>query len=131
MDARFAEVPDALWRQIATLIPPRKSREGRPPVPDRVVMAGILYRLRTGCQWKALPSQFGSGSTCHRRLQQWTEAGVFAAIFAELLRYYDRRRGILWQWASLDSAMVKAPKGALQPDQIRQTGQSSVSNATF
>lgn len=93
-------------------------------MPDRVVMAGILYRLRTGCQWKALPSQFGSGSTCHLRLQQWSAAGVFAAIFAELLRYYDRRRGIGWQWASLDSAMVKAPKGALQQGQIRLTAQS-------
>ena len=69
MDAKFAEVPDRVWNQIAPLIPARKSREGRPPVADRIVMAGILYRLRTGCQWKALPSQFGSGSTCHRRMQ--------------------------------------------------------------
>jgi transposase len=48
-------------------------------------MAGILYRLRTGCQWKALPNDFGSGSTCHLRFQKWVELGVFAAIHRELI----------------------------------------------
>jgi transposase len=133
VDASFADLPDALWQRVAPLIPERsnRTRRGRPPVPNRTVMAGILYRLRTGCQWKALPSQFGSGSTCHLRLQQWTEAGVFAAIFAELLRYYDRRRGIRWQWGSLDSAMVKAPKGAPPRGRTLPTAQSSASSATF
>lgn len=39
-------------------------------------MAGILYRLKTGCRWKALPNDFGSGSTCHLRFQEWVELGV-------------------------------------------------------
>lgn len=112
MDAHFAGIPERLWRRIAPLIPARqnRTRRGRPPVPDRAVMAGILYRLRTGCQWKALPAEFGSGSTCHLRLQRSTKGGVFAAIFTELLRYYDRRRGILWKWSSLDSAMPQGTK---------------------
>jgi hypothetical protein len=64
-------------------------------------------------------------------MQQWTSAGVFTAIFAKLLRYYDRRRGIRWRWASLDSAMVKAPKGAAQPARIRLTAPSSASSVTY
>ena len=113
MDARFAGLPSALWMRIEPLLPKRlpSSRGGRPPVADRVVMAGIVYRLRTGCQWKALPRQFSSGSTCHARFQAWCAAGVFTAIFAQMLRYYDKRRGIQWKWSSLDSAIVKAPKG--------------------
>jgi len=74
-------------------------------------MAGIVYRLRTGCQWKALPGEFSSGSTWHARFQALGAAGVFAGIFAEMLRYYDKRRGIQWKWSSLDSTIVKAPKG--------------------
>jgi transposase len=133
MDARFADVPDGLWRRIAPLLPEHRKRtsRGRPRVPDRAVMAGILYRLRTGCQWKALPSQFGSGSTCHLRLQQWTKAGVFAAIFSELLRYYDRRKGIRWQWAALDTAMVKAPKGAPKPARTPRTERSWASSDMY
>jgi transposase len=126
-------VPDALWRQIEPLIPAEqpKPKGGRPPVAARVVMGGILYRLKTGCQWKALPNEFGSGSTCHLRLKNWARLGVFAEIHRELLNYYDGRRGIAWKWSSLDSASVKAPKGGTSRAQIRRTGRKMASNATF
>jgi transposase len=132
VEAKFADVPDALWRQIEPLIPPEraKPRGGRPVVPARVVMAGILYRLRTGCQWKALPNDFGSGSTCHLRFQKWVELGVFAAIHRELVGYYHGRRGAALKWSSLDSASVKAPKGGTSRVQTRRTARKVVSNGT-
>ena len=114
MEARYADVPETLWRHVEPLLPvTRPSRAGgRPRNDNRRVLAGILFRLRTGCQWKALPKEyFGSGSTCHERFQQWVQAGIFAKVFERCLRYYDRTRGIDWKWCSLDSAMVKAPKG--------------------
>ena len=45
---------------------------GRPVVSYRKVLDGIVFVLRTGCQWKMLPKEYGSGSTCHRRFQQWS-----------------------------------------------------------
>ena len=113
MEAKFRDIPDALWELVAPLIPVRRKKtlRGRPPVPDREVLAGIVYRLRTGCQWKALPNDFGSGSTCHARFQAWCAAGVFTEIFSKLLQFYDHKRGIQWKWSSLDSAMAKAPRG--------------------
>jgi transposase len=127
MQRDFFDVPDDLWERIAPLLPPEpaKPRGGRPRVPDRVALTGILYRVRTGCQWKALPREFGSGSTCHLRMMQWARAGVFQRIHEELLRYYDKRRGIKWDFASLDSALVKAPKGGAQRARTRRTGGSS------
>lgn len=77
-------------------------------MPDRVALAGLLYRLCTGCQWKALPREFGSGSTCHLRMQQWRR-GVFRPGLSELVRYYHKKRGLHLRWSSLDSAIVKAP----------------------
>jgi transposase len=127
MDKSFFDVPDALWRRIEPLLPrePPKPKGGRPRVPDRVVLAGILYRVRTGCQWKALPKDFGSGSTCHLRMQQWVQAGVFAEVHKELLRFYERRRGIRWSFASLDSALVKAPKGGATRGRTRRIAENS------
>jgi transposase len=51
MEAQFRNIPDALWNRIAPIIPGRRKNtlRGRPPVPDREVLAGIVYRLRTGC----------------------------------------------------------------------------------
>jgi putative transposase len=67
-------IPDELWYKIRIILPPEKliNTIGRPTVPFRKVLDGILFVLRTGCQWKMLPKEYGSGSTCHRRFQQWT-----------------------------------------------------------
>ena len=110
MDKRFSTVPEPLWRLVAPVLPvePPKPKGGRPRVDDRRVFGGILYRLRTGCQWRAIPDTFGSGPTCHRRFQEWVAAGVFTRAFVQLLKRYDARRGIVWEWSALDSATVKA-----------------------
>lgn len=127
MNANFFEVPEGLWREIAPLLPSERSkpRGGRPRVPDRVVLAGIIYRLRTGCQWKALPRQFGSGSTCHLRMQAWRRRHVFQKIHARLVQYYRKKRGLYLRWSALDSAMVKAPKGGATRARIRRTAGSA------
>ena len=118
----FDDIPDELWRLVERELPRDKPKPygGRPRVDDRKILTGILYRLRTSCQWQALPKQFGSGPTCHRRFQQWERAGVFERIFRVLVKYYDGKRGIQWKWTSLDSATVKAPKGGTTPVRARR-----------
>jgi len=74
-------------------------------------MNGILYKMRTGCQWKVIPAVFGSGSTCHRRFQEWVQAGLFVKLMRLLLQWYDRVRGIAWNWQMLDSVIIPAPLG--------------------
>jgi|SRR5215831_3284243 len=64
------KIPNDLWNEIKLLLPPEKSDKtiGRPAIPFRKV-DGIAYILRTGCQWKMLPKEYGSGSRYHRRVQ--------------------------------------------------------------
>ena len=42
-------------------------------------------------------------------------------MFKELLRFYDLKKGIQWDWASMDAAIVKAPKGGLLQARTRRT----------
>jgi len=84
---------------------------GRPIVPYRKVFDGIMFILRTGSQWKMLPKEYGSGSTCHRRFQEWRQSGIFDKLWTQLLKIYDYKRGIKWNWQSLDSISVKSPLG--------------------
>ena len=117
-------VPDDLWAAISPLLPPEppKPKGGRPRVPDRVALAGILFVLRTGIQWRDLPAEMGcSGKTCWRRLVEWHAAGVWRALHRALL---ERLRGadrLDWSRASLDSASVRAKGGARRPGPIRRT----------
>jgi len=106
-------MPDDFWEELLPLLPPERPPGvvGRPQVPFRKVLNGILYVLRTGCQWKAVPKEFGSGSTCHKRFQEWERSGVFEKLWAKLLARYDQLRGIQWRFQSLDSVTVKAPLG--------------------
>ena len=119
-------VSDELWERVEPLLPKyRVTRAGgRPRVDRRLVLDGILYVLRTGCQWKAAPSEFGSPSTLHRYFQEWTKKGVFFRLWKEALREYDALEGIDWGWQSLDGAITKAPLGGeknrSQPDGPRQ-----------
>jgi putative transposase len=108
------KIPDELWDEIKIILPPEKPDKtiGRPIVPFRKVLDGIFYVLRTGCQWKMLPKkEYGSGSTCHRRFQEWTVSKVFQKLWVRLLEVYDDLRGISWIWQSLDSVSIKAPLG--------------------
>ena len=61
-------LPDGLWNIIQPLLPaePPKPHGGRPRVPDRAALTGILFVLKTGCPWQLLPRELGcgSGSTC-------------------------------------------------------------------
>ena len=106
-------IPDELWDEIVSVLPKEKPDNaiGRPIVPYRKVMDGILYILRTGCQWKMLPAEYGSGSTCHRRFQEWVGLGIFKKAWIRLLQSYDNKQGIKCTWQSLDSISIKSPLG--------------------
>lgn len=107
-------VPDSLWLLIERLLPPEKAlgTPGRPALRHRPVIDGILYVLRTGCQWKALRTEwFGASSSIHDRSQTWCQAGIWKKIFQVVLRFYDKRKGIRWQWQAIDSKSVAAPLG--------------------
>ena len=116
------ELSDALWARVEPLLPKevpktrgagkaRRKVGGRPRVVARQVFAGILYVLRTGCQWKAVPATFASSSTVHRRFQDWERQGVFARLWRAGLAEYDDLEGIAWHWQAVDGSLTKAPLG--------------------
>lgn len=114
------EISDEFWAKVEPLVPCKKRDRhrkyvrdtggGRKPIPPRIVLAGIVYVLRTGIQWKALPkAQFGSPSAIHRYFLEWQKAGFFERMWKVGLAEYDEMEGIAWQWQSIDGGMNKAP----------------------
>jgi transposase len=127
-------VSDELWALVAPLLPPEppKPRGGRPRVPDRAALTGIIFVLKSGIPWELLPPELGCGSgvTCWRRLRDWQEAGVWDRLHRELLDRLGDADQIDWSRASLDSASMAAKRGrAHRPESngSRQTGQQAPS----
>jgi transposase len=112
-------VGDELWELVEPLLPPEpeKPKGGRPRVPSRAALEGIVYVLRSGVPWRMLPKgELGcSGVTCWRRLRDWQEAGVWRLLRRVLLDSLGRAGLIDWSRASLDSASVPAKKGEKRP----------------
>lgn len=107
------EMPDDLWLLVQHVLPREELQRsrGRPWIPPRRILDAVLYVLRTGCQWKAVPRTFGSGSTVHRRFQRWVERGVWEAMWRLLLQYYEAAESLEWTWQSADASLHKAPLG--------------------
>jgi transposase len=99
---------------------------------NRKAITAILYVLRTGCQWKALPRTLGASSTVHDRFQQWRRDGVFRRMWINGLKLYDEKVGINWKWQSMDGVITKAPLwGEKAQDQIQLIEPNLVQNAVY
>ena len=126
-------ISDALWAIVEPLLPPErpKPKGGRPPVPNRAALTGILFVLRSGIPWEMLPQEMGCGSgmTCWRRLRNWHEAGVWQRLHHELLNRLGDADRIDWSRACLDSASVPAKRGAPRRARTRRIGAKRVRSA--
>jgi len=117
------EISDEFWNLVEPLIPKnlrnpnrvykRKPGGGRKSTySNRVFFSAIVYVLRTGIIWNALPREKfeGVGSAMvHRKFQQWADAGLFVKLWRKGLAEYDEMEGIAWLWQSADGSNLKAP----------------------
>ncbi len=128
-------LPDELWHEIRPLLPPApppSPKGGRPPVDNRAALRGILFVLRSGVPWQMLPAEaFGvSGSSCWRRLRDWTRLGVWPALQRKLLDRLGRAGGVNLDRVVVDSQSVRALRGARTPGRTLRTGANAAANAT-
>ncbi len=105
---------DDQWDKIGPLLPePERSRKGGPNfIPNRRCFEGILWILWTGAQWRALPKEYPSPTTCWRRLKGWLEDGTWERAFAAFVRRLSERERLKWDECFIDATFAPAKKGA-------------------
>lgn len=129
-----ALVTDELWDAIAPYLPARKisPKGGRPAVPDRSCLAGVLFVLREGIRWQSLPNEMGcgSGSTCWRRFRHWTAAGVWTKAHHQMLEALGSQGMLNLEREVIDSASTRALKGGRTRAPTRSTGPNKAAKGT-
>lgn len=75
---------DAEWYRVAPLLPPQQPTRGRPRHDHRTVLTGILWVVRSGASWRAMPQKYGTWETAYQRDRLWCATGLWPRILAKL-----------------------------------------------
>jgi len=126
------ECPDDLWDNLIApvldaLDPPKIT--GRRRIDPRQALNGIIYQLRSGCQWNHLPRDFGDDASIHRTFQRWIDKGVLVEIWAVLVGHCEGLGDVDYTWQSADGFMGKARFGGIRSAKTRRIAEKTAPNA--
>ena len=114
------QLTDEEWGFIEPFLP--IGRFGPYPERLRQQFEGVIWRFRTGGQWREMPERFGAWPTVHNRFRQWRDAGVFEALLESLIAEAAKRGEVDLSLVSVDSTTVRAHHDAagmhLGPDVV-------------
>ena len=118
---------DAQWARLVPLLPTNEGKEGKPWGDHRRIIAGILWKLRTGAPWRDVPARYGPWSTCADRFARWRRDGTWDRLLQAVQGAADASGGVGWE-VSLDSSVIRAHQHAAgarhQPSQEDAKGGS-------
>ncbi|WP_443079468.1 IS5 family transposase [Streptomyces sp. NBC_01717] len=104
------DLTNAEWDRLESFLPPGGARGGRWSDHRRVIN-GVLYRVRTGVQWRDLPERFGPWETVYKRHRRWSADGTWKMLLSRIQAAEDAAGGIDWD-VSVDSTAVRAHQHA-------------------
>jgi transposase len=114
------QLTDAEWEFIGPYLP--IGEYGPYPQRLRQQFEGVIWRFRTGGQWREMPQEFGAWSTVHNRFRQWRDAGVFEALLEGAIAEAAKRGEVDLSLVGVDSTTVRAHHDAagmhLDPDTL-------------
>lgn len=104
------DLTNAEWDRLESFLPPGGVRGGRWSDHRRVIN-GVLYRVRTGVQWRDLPERFGPWETVYKRHRRWSADGTWQMLLSRVQAAEDAEGRIDWG-VSVDSTAVRAHQHA-------------------
>ena len=90
------------WEQIIAILRTRKDIKTRNENRVRKFIEAVWYMARSGCQWRLLPSVYGSWRAVHMRFKSWAKKGIWADLFAQVQVDADMEA------AMIDATIVRA-----------------------
>ncbi|WP_406420116.1 IS5 family transposase [Streptomyces sp. NBC_01614] len=101
---------DAQWEPLAPFLPVSNGRCGQWR-DHRQVLNGVLFRIRTGVQWRDMPERYGPWKTVHERHWRWSADGTWERLLQRVQAEADAAGDIHWD-VSVDSTSVRAHQHA-------------------
>jgi transposase len=105
------DLTDAEWARLEPLLPDTTPRRGGRWADHRMIVNGVLWRVRTGAPWRDLPSCYGTWQTVYARHRRWSGDGTWERVVAALQTGCDAEEGAGWTVA-IDATVVRAHQHA-------------------
>jgi len=102
----FSEITDEQWEIINRILQNDKYNKAKQPTDERQIFNGVLYIVLTGEAWNHLPSEYGSGSTCWRRYNDWVKSGLWNKVWLSLINTLNENQKKEWAGAVLSGNLV-------------------------
>jgi len=80
----MSEFSDREWRVLKAALDVARSGTGRPLRDERLVVEGIVWRMRNGAKWRSLPERFGPWWRAAQLHIRWSKAGVWQRAFEHI-----------------------------------------------
>ena len=100
------QLTDEEWEYVEPYLP--IGEYGPYPARLREQFEGVIWKFRSGAQWREMPAEFGAWSTVHNRFRQWRDAGVFEALLEALIATAAERGEVDLSLVSVDSTTARA-----------------------
>jgi putative transposase len=98
---------NGMWSKLSPLLPAEAGRQGPVAKDNRLMVEGMLWRIRTGCPWRDLPSEFGPWESVYTRFSRWCKAGIWRRVLSTL-----QEDEADCDWLFIDSSSVKVHQHA-------------------
>jgi transposase len=80
--ARFV-IKTPQWEIIQPFVSLKKTKRGRPrEIDDRLIVEAVLYVIRTGIQWREMPSEFPNWKSVYSRFSYWNKSKTWPKIWS-------------------------------------------------
>lgn len=103
---RYRVLTDKQWELLELLLPKSDGRVGRNFSNNRLVVEGMLFRLRTGVPWRDLPEAFGPWQTVWKRHRRYAGDGTWDRVLVALTALADATGNLDWV-VSVDSSIMR------------------------
>jgi putative transposase len=92
-----SDLTDVQWSKLEPLLKESRGTRhagGRPrKYALRRIVDGLLYVVKTGCQWRQLPTDFPPWLSVHQQFRVWRDSGVWERVTKTLREQGRQARG--------------------------------------
>ncbi len=84
MDKYYIKSED--WEKIYTFLKSRRDIRVGNEEKTKTFAEGVYFIMRTGAQWRELPTYYGKWRSVHKRFESWSHKGLWARSLSILLK---------------------------------------------